>query len=163
MKTTILTIIAALSGFSLVGCASLDRKMKQSDGFGEFALALCGREQPNICAIKLIPGCYGKVATGHVRKDARGVYVSGYVEKAGPGGVTATWSHIDVVVLDAKGRQVKKTTTKFFPSEVPASQRGVAGRSRYFVRLPSEPSNGSTIEVSFHPAAMSECESVRKM
>lgn len=162
MKNMILAIMAAFVGLSLTGCATADSKLAQSDGLGEFAMALAGRGQTDIYPVERISGGSGKIATGHARKDAHGVFVTGYVEKLGPGWVTAAWSHVDVVVLDSKGRPSQKATTKFFPSTVPNTQRGITGRSRYFVRLPSTPPAGSTVQVAFHQTPMSQCESGQK-
>jgi hypothetical protein len=163
MKTTLLSIMTTLVGISLCGCASLDHKVAQPKGIGELIMPPGGREQTDLYPVERISNGSGRIATGHVRKDARGVYVAGYVEKMGPGFVTAAWSHIDVVVLDPKGSPTQKVTTKFFPSDIPTTQRGITGRSRYFVRLPSTPPTGSTVQVAFHKTPMSQCESGQKL
>lgn len=163
MKTTLFIIIAAFGGLSFTGCAKADSKRAQIDGFGELAMALSGRGQKDIYPVERISGGSGKIATGHARKDEHGVLVSGYVEKLGPGGVTAAWSHVDVVVMDSKGRPLQKVATKFFPSDVPNTQRGITGRSRYSVRLPFPPPAGSTVQIAFHPTPLAQCESGQRL
>jgi hypothetical protein len=158
VKYTAIAIIAAFSGFSLVGCASLNPKLAHSDGLVGFVMSLGGHEHRDAFPIKLTSGASGRPATGHVLKDAHGIYVWGYVEKLGPGSVTAAWSHIDIVVLDSKNQPLQKITTRFAPAEIPASQRGIAGRSRYFVQLPSVPPPDSSIEITFHAQALPLCD-----
>lgn len=162
MKTTLLAIIAACGGLLFTGCAQADTGLAPTDGLGEFALALAGREPRDLYPVERISGGSGKIATGHARKDVRGVLVSGYVEKLGPGEVTAAWSHVDVVVLDSKGRPSQRVATRFFPTEVPSTQRGITGRSGYSVILPSLPPVGSTVQVAFHQTPITQCESAQK-
>jgi hypothetical protein len=76
----------------------------------------------------------------------------------GAGWVTTAWSHVDVIVLDSKSRHLQSLATKFFPSTVPETQRGIRGRSSYFVRLPTVPPVGSTIIVAFHQVPIIQCE-----
>jgi len=163
MKTTVFTIIAAFGSLAFVGCATAGSKLTQVDSRGEFAMAQDVHAQKNSYHVERISGGSGKIATGHARKDAQGVLVAGYVEKLGPGGVTAAWSHVDVIVLDSTGRRLQKVATKFFPSEVPNTQRGIIGRSRYNVRLPTTPPAGSTVQVAFHQKPISQCESEQEL
>lgn len=159
MKNTFKTIALIIS-LSLCGCADLGRKLTHSDGLIDFAMALSGHEQLNAYPVERVStNGAGRLATPHARKDAHGIFVSGRVEKGfSPGWVTTAWSHIDVVVLDSKGRVTQGIATTFFPSEIPASQRGITGRSSYSVRLPSMPQTGSTITVAFHHVPLSQCE-----
>jgi hypothetical protein len=100
----------------------------------------------------------GEIITAHARKDSRGAFVFGYVGKQfGAGWVTTAWSHVDVVVLDSKNRHLQSIATNFFPSTVSNTQRGIRGRSSYFVRLPSMPPAGSKIIVAFHEVPIYQC------
>jgi hypothetical protein len=123
-------------------------------------MALNGHEQIDAYPIeRLSTNGSGRIATAHAGKDAHGVFVSGRVEKGfSLGWVTTAWSHIDVIILDSKGRVTQGIATNFFPSNIPASQRGITGRSSYSVRLPSVPPGGSTIRVGFHHVPISKCD-----
>ena len=158
MKTITLRIFTAVVGLFLVGCADLAPKFATSDGLIDFILAVSGNEQIDAYPTERISSGSGEIITAHARKDARGAYVFGEVGKQfGAGWVTAAWSHIDVIVLDPKSRHLQSLATRFFPSTVPATQRGIRGRSSYFVRLPSVPPAGSTIIVAFHQVPIFQC------
>jgi hypothetical protein len=157
---TIITLktIAAVVGLSLVGCADLARKFATSDGLIDFMLAVSGYEQMDAYPTERISRGEGEIITAHARKDSRGAFVFGDVGKQyGAGWVTTAWSHVDVIVLDPKSRHLQSLATRFFPSTVPETQRGIRGRSSYFVRLPSVPPAGSTIIVAFQQVRMLQC------
>ena len=151
MKIITLKIFAIVVGLSLIGCADLERKFATSDGLIDFILAVSGYEQIDAYPAERISRGEGEIITAHARKDSRGAFVFGDVGKQyGADWVTAAWSHVDVIVLDPKSRHLKSLATRFFPSTVPETQRGIRGRSSYFVRLPFLPPAGSTIVVAFH-------------
>lgn len=148
-------LFAAL--MSLGGCAEFRRQLSASDDLIDVLGALNGHDQTNAYPVELVSQGSGRIATGHARKDAGGVLVSGYVEKRGPGFVSAAWSHVDVVVRNPQRRVLVAFATRFFPSDIPNTQRGIKGRSRYVVRLPFEPPVGSTIKMAFHDVPISQC------
>jgi hypothetical protein len=159
MKTITLKIIVAVVGLSLAGCADLPRKFATSDGLIDFILAVGGYEQIDAYPTERISQGEGEIITAHARKDSRGAFVFGDVGKQyGAGWVTTAWSHVDVIVLDSKSRHPQSLATRFFPSTVPETQRGMRGRSSYFVRLRFLPPAGSTIIVAFHQVPISQCE-----
>jgi hypothetical protein len=161
MKTITLGIFTAAVGLLPVGCADLARKFATSDGLIDFILAVSGSEQIDAYPTERISQGEGEIITAHARKDARGSYVFGEVGKQfGAGWVTTAWSHVDVIVSDSKSRHLQSLATTFFPSTVPETQRGIRGRSSYFVRLPSVPPAGSTIIVAFHQVPIIHCEYV---
>ena len=158
MKIITLEIIAAVLGLSLVGCADLERKFATSDGLIDFIFAVSGYQQIDAYPVERISHGEGEIITAHAIKDSRGAFVFGNVGKRyGASWVTTAWSHVDVIVLDSKGRHLQSLATRFFPSTVPETQRGIRGRSSYFVRLPSVPPAGSTIIVAFHQVPISQC------
>jgi hypothetical protein len=151
MKIITVKMIAAVVGLLLVGCVDLARKFATSDGLIDFMLAVSGYKQIDAYPVERISQGEGEIITAHARKDSRGAFVFGDVGKqSGAGWVTTAWSHVDVVVLDPKGEHLQNLATRFFPSTVPETQRGIRGRSSYFVRLASVPPAGSTIIVAFH-------------
>jgi hypothetical protein len=159
MKIMTLKIIAAVLGLSLVGCADLERKFATSDGLIDFIFAVSGYEQIDAYPVERISRGEGEMITAHARKDSRGAFVFGNVgTRYGAGWVTTAWSHVDVIVLDSKGRHFQSLATRFFPSTLPETQRGMRGRSSYFVRLPFVPTAGSTIIVAFHQVPIFQCE-----
>ena len=159
MKTITLRIFTAVVGLLLVGCADLAGKFATSDGLIDFILAVSGNEQIDAYPTERISRGEGEIITAHARKDARGAYVFGEVGKQfGAGWVTTAWSHVDVIVLDSKNLYLQGLATRFFPSTVPATQRGIKGRSSYFVRLPSVPPAGSTIIVAFDQVPTIQCK-----
>lgn len=158
MKIITLKIVAAVLGLSLVGCADLAQKFATSDGLIDFILAVSGDEQIDAYPAERISRGEGEIITAHARKDSRGAFVFGEVGKQyGAGWVTTAWSHVDVIVLDSKGRHLQSLATRFFPSTVPETLRGIKGRSSYLVRLRSVPPAGSTIIVAFHQVPMLQC------
>jgi hypothetical protein len=159
IKSSTFKIIAAVIALSLVGCADLERKFATSDGLIDFILAVSGYEQIDAYPAERISRGEGEIITAHARKDSRGAFVFGDVGKRyGADLVTTAWSHVDVIVLDPKNQHLKSLATRFFPSTVPETQRGIRGRSSYFVRLPSLPPAGSTIVVAFHQVPIIQCE-----
>ena len=159
MKTITLKIIVTVVGLSLAGCADLPRKFATSDGLIDFILAISGYEQIDAYPTECVSRGEGEIITAHARKDSRGAFVFGDVGKQfGAGWVTTAWSHVDVVVLDPKGEHLQNLATRFFPSTVPETQRGIRGRSSYFVRLPYVQPAGSTIIVAFHQDQIIQCE-----
>lgn len=159
MKIITLRIIVAVVGLSLAGCADLERKFAKADGLIDFILAVSGYEQIDAYPTERISRGGGEIITAHARKDSRGTFIFGDVGKQfGAGWVTTAWSHVDVIVLDPKSRHLQSMATRFFPSTVPETQRGIIGRSSYFVRLPSLPPAGSTIVVAFHEVPIIQCE-----
>ena len=158
MKSITLKIVAAVVGLSLVGCADLARKFATSDGLIDFILAVSGYEQIDAYPTERISRGEGEIITAHARKDSRGAFVFGDVGKQfGAAWVTTASSHVDVIVSDSKSRHLQNIATRFFPSTVPETQRGIRGRSSYFVRLPSVPPAGSTIIVAFHQVPIFQC------
>jgi hypothetical protein len=158
MKNITLKTIAAVLGLSLTGCADLARKFATSDGLIDFIFAVSGYEQIDAYPTERISRGEGEIITAHARKDSRGAFVFGDVGKQyGAGWVTTAWLHLDVMVLDSESRNLQSLATRFFPSTVPETQRGIRGCSSYFVRLPSVPPAGSTIIVAFHRIPIFQC------
>jgi hypothetical protein len=158
MKIITVKMIAAVVGLLLVGCVDLARKFARFDGLIDFMLAVSGYEQIDAYPVERISQGEGEILTAHARKDSRGAFVFGDVGKRyGAGWVTTAWSHVDVVVLDPKGEHLQNLSARFFPSTVPETQRGIRGRSSYFVRLPSVPPVGATIIVRFHEVPIFQC------
>ncbi len=157
MRKSAIYILATEAVLLLCGCTNFMRKLSQSDSALDFAMALSGREHTEAFPVQLQSRGAGRIATGHVHKDAKGLLIFGTVEKRGPGWVSAAWSHVDVVVVDGSGRVLSARSTKFSPSWVPSTQRGIVGRSRYFVGLSSIPPLGSFIQVTFHQQPIARC------
>jgi hypothetical protein len=159
MKSITLKIFVAVGGLSLVGCADLARKFATSDGLIDFIFAVSCHEQIDAYPTERISRGEGEIITAHAQKDSRGAFVFGTLGKQyGAGWVTTAWSHIDVIVFNSKSRHLQSFPTRFFPSTVPEAQRGIRGRSSYFVRLPTVPPAGSTIIVAFHQVPIIQCE-----
>ena len=157
MKIVTLKMVAAVLGLSLVGCADLAWKFV-TDGLIDSIFAVSGYEQIDAYPVERISRGEGEIITAHARKDSRGAFVFGELgHEYGAGWVSTAWSHVDVIVLDSKGRHLQSLATRFFPSTVPETQREIRGRSSYFVRLPSVPPAGSTIIVAFHQVPISQC------
>lgn len=100
-----------------------------------------------------------EVTSVHLRLVRGGVVVSGRVERAfgyGYPGPDAE-SHLDVNVLNPRGRFVGRTATTYLPRPIPVTYRGVPGRSTYAVRLPVTPVAGDTVRVSHHQARLEDC------
>lgn len=150
-------ILATGAALSFCGCATFVHNLSQSDDFLDFAMALRGHEHIEAFPLQLKSRGSGLIATGHAHKDAKGILISGAVEKRGPGWISAAWSHVDVVVIDQHGRVTNALSTKFSPSWVLSTPRGVVGRSRYSVRLSPVPPSGSLIQVAFHEETIARC------
>jgi hypothetical protein len=158
LKNNTFKIIAAAVSLSLVGCADFTRKLARSDGLIDFLMVLSGHEQIDAYPVERISSGGGEIITAHAQKDSHDAFVFGYVGKqSGAGWVTTAWSHVDIVVLDSKGQHLQSIVNSYFPSTVPETQRGIRGRSSYFVRLPSVPPAGSTIIVAFHQVPIFHC------
>ncbi|HEV7404945.1 MAG TPA: hypothetical protein VGO11_18525 [Chthoniobacteraceae bacterium] len=99
--------------------------------------------------IELGTGGAGQVASARLTRYADHVLVSGTVKN---------WSmmhnatgHIEVLVLDRRGREVARVTAHILPREVPATIRGLTGSSSFAVPLPTEPPPSGRLRVLFLP------------
>jgi hypothetical protein len=158
MKRSTFKIIAAVVGLLLIGCADLARKFATSDGLIDFILAISGYEQIDAYPTERVRRERAK-SSPLMRERIRAVHLFSvtWANSSAPGWVSTAWPHVDVVVLDSKSRHLQSIATRFFPSTVPNTQRGIRGRSSYFVRLPSMPPPGSTILVAFHEVSIFQC------
>jgi hypothetical protein len=98
----------------------------------------------------------GEIATARAVAADEGVVVRGSIKKrAGAGWVSATSSHVDIIVLNAKREIAQTQTTTFSPPEVPATMRGIDGRSRYSA-ITQRPKQDSLNRIVFHNMPRSE-------
>jgi hypothetical protein len=149
-----LTTVLAL-GFTLAGCASpLAQRAQRADGLLGFIFDYPG---PDLVPVERVSKAGGEIATAHAVADGSQLRVSGLVRKGGmhdpPYG-----SHIDVLLLSARGKVIASTATDYFPRPIPRQHsRGGMGNSHYVARLPAIPPPGSTVQVIFHGAKQSDC------
>jgi hypothetical protein len=142
---------------ALSGCANW-KQVAHADGPLDLAMALVGKAKPDVAPIERISHGGGAIATARAVAYDGGVLVRGSVRKASFGWGTTSYSHVDVVVLDAKRRVLGGIATKYFPSEIPNTSRGEEGRSRFSVRLSRALPPGATIQVVFHNSPVRQCE-----
>ncbi len=139
---------------ALSACSSpLAQRAQRADGLLGFIFDYPG---PDILPVERISKAGGNIATAHATEENGQLRVSGLVSKAGlhepPYG-----SHIDVFVLDARGKVSASTATTYFPRNFPRRIRGNMGNSHYVARFPAIPPAGSTVQVVFHGAKATDC------
>ena len=116
-----------------------------------------GRAQPNVAPIEKGTTGAGEIATARAVAAGGGVLVRGSVKKrAGAGWVSAAYSHVDIIVLNAKREITQTQTTTFSPPDVPATMRGIEGRSHYSAII-QRPERDSVIRIVFHNVPRREC------
>lgn len=140
----------------VAGCSSpLAQRAQRADGLIGFIFDQPGAD---IVAVERAPSPFGKVATAHATPDRNGgLRVSGLVRREGI--VEPRYgAHVDILVLDARGKVMASTATEYLPREIPRPIRGSFGQSHYAARFSELPSPGSTVQVRFHAARLAECE-----
>lgn len=147
--------VATACAISAAGCSStLTQRAQNADGMLGF---IFGSPGPDVVPVERISKAGGEIATAHAVADGPGLRVSGLVRKAGLH-QPSRGSHIDVLVIDARGATTAAVATDYFPRPIPRQHsRGSMGNSHYAVRLPSLPPAGSTVRVIFHGTSKAEC------
>ena len=147
--------VACILVVALSGCStSLARRARNADGLLGFIFGYPG---PDIVPVERVSRADGRIVSAHAVADGPVLRVSGLVAKAGllppPRG-----SHVDILVLDARGNVTAAVTADYLPREIPRRHRSSMGYSRYFMRLPFVPPPGSKVQVIFHGTPDARCE-----
>ena len=72
------------------------------------------------------------------------------------------WSHVDVLVMDRRGKVLESAMTSYLPRDIPGGQRRRFPQSHFTARLKVLPPAGATVKVSFHePGAVCRARTVR--
>ena len=98
----------------------------------------------------------GRIATAQVRAYRTGVFVSGRVERQSVGN-PPPWSHVDVLVLNRRGKVIESATVNYLPRDIPHGQRGGFPQSHFTARLKALPPAGATVKVAFQAASRADC------
>ncbi len=138
---------ACVFAISLSGCTTpIARRAQNADGLLGFIFGYPG---PDIVPVERVSRAGGDIVTAHAVADGATLRVSGLVSKAGmhppPYG-----SHIDVFILDARGKITAAVATDYLPRQIPRRIRDSMGYSHYVARLPFLPRPGSKVQVVFH-------------
>lgn len=151
--STLRSIGSALLLFA-AGCSSpVAQRAQRADGLLGFVFDSPGR---NIVPVERFSTNGGTVVTAHATASETQLRVSGIVRRGSaeppPG------SHIDVLVLDARGHITATAATEFLPHPPPhPSSRYGPGNAHYSARFPLIPANGSTVRVVFHGISKRQC------
>lgn len=135
--------------------SSLAQRAQRADGLLGFIFDSPG---PDIVPVERVSRDGGRVTTAHATAAGNELRVAGIVRKADivqpPLG-----AHIDVFVVDYKGRVTAGVATDYFPRPLRhSSSRYGPANSHYSVRLRVIPAVGSTVRVVFHGVSKTECE-----
>ena len=153
----LVTTLVALTACALLSCQNLKRA-DQADGLLDFVLIATARGQPNVAPIERATTGGAEVVTVRALASGSHALVRGSLEKqARPGWVSAAFSHVDVIVLNSNRRITETEVVSFFPSEIPATLRGVRGRSHFSTTI-RQPPAGSLIRVVFHNVPRKQCQ-----
>lgn len=150
--------IATLLAGLLAGCSSpLAQRAKRADGLLGFIF-----DQPgvDVVPVERIQSRAGEVATAHATPERGGLRVSGLVRRNSivepPHG-----AHVDVFIVDVRGKIIATTAAEYFPRNIPRRIRGSFGQSHYVAHFPVLPPPGATVQVRFHAAPKADCEHAR--
>lgn len=150
-----LTLVLALA-LTVAGCNSpLGQRAQRADGLMGFVSDSPG---PDSVRVQRVSKGGGEIVTAHAVADGAHLRVSGLVRKAGmhqpPYG-----SHVDVLVVDARGHTTAAVATDYFPRSIPRqTSRGSMGNAHYVTRFPFVPHAGSSVRVILHGTPKSKCE-----
>lgn len=98
------------------------------------------------------------IQSAHAKWYGDRVLVSGYVQrKFGYSYPGPMHSHLDLIVLDAKGRSLSTSTTNYLPRTIPINYRGSIGRASYAEYLPIRPPVDATVRVLHDQRSIKEC------
>ncbi|MFO1486379.1 MAG: hypothetical protein U1F71_23655 [Verrucomicrobiaceae bacterium] len=131
------------------------RQAQRSDGLIGFVLGAERMELP--VTVEKVSSVDGTIVSAHVHSIGSGAVVFGSVQRHAlqnpPLG-----SHVDVIVLDARGKAVERHAVEYLPRDLPSGQRTCFLQSRYTVRLASRPPPESSVKIIFHGAPRSGCD-----
>ena len=136
------------------------QRAQRADGLMGFIFDYPG---PDIVPVERVSKAGGEIATAHAVADENDLRVSGLVRTVSlhqplPG------SHIDVLVIDARGTTTAAVNTDHFLRPIPrrASRAGMAN-AHYLARLPFIPRAGSKVRVVFHGTPKAKCQIPRQL
>ena len=141
---------------TVAGCSTpLNQRAQCADGLLGFIFDSPGLD---LVPVERVSKAGGQIATAHAVADGKGLRVSGFVRKAGVG-EPPHGSHLDVLIVDARGDTTAAVATDYFPRPIPRqTSRGGMGHAHYSTRLPFVPHAGSTVRVVFHGTSKAKCE-----
>lgn len=140
---------------ALAGCSSpVTQRAQRADGLLGF---IFDRPGADVVPIERISSRAGEVATAHATADGPGLRVSGLVRRNSI--VEPRFgAHVDVFIVDARGKTIASTAADYLPRTIPRRVRGSFGQSHYTARFPSFPPPGSSVRVRFHAMRKADCE-----
>lgn len=148
--------VAVAVGLVASGCASpIAQRAQRADGLLGFIFDQPGAD---IVPVERVQSHSGQVATAHATPDRRGgLRVSGLVRR---NSIVQPrhGAHVDVFIVDARGKIIASTATDYLPRQIPRAIRGGFGQSHYTARIPTLPPAGATVQVRFHSGRIAECE-----
>lgn len=131
------------------------QQAQRSDGLIDFVLGGARRELP--VTVEKVSDEGGTIISAHVRSSGTGTMVFGLVGRHSLFN-PPTGSHVDVVVLNARGEAIEGTAVDYLPRELPSGRRTGFSYSRYSVSLASKPPPGASVKIVFHGAPKSGCD-----
>ncbi|MBS0657780.1 MAG: hypothetical protein JSR82_05965 [Verrucomicrobia bacterium] len=143
----------AVLGLGLPGCTTaMAQRAENSDGLFDFLFA---RPRTELALpVERISSSGGTVETAHVNVYGREAYVTGLIGRGFH--EAAIGSHLDVEVINPRGKIAQSQVVNFLPAQIPSGRRGNS-YSRYATRLQAIPPPGSSLRVTFHNDAKSMC------
>lgn len=154
MKVSVRVCLATVLAGLLAGCSSpIAQRAQRADGLLGFIFDQPGAD---VVPVERMQSRAGEVATAHATLERGGLRVSGLVRRNSivepPHG-----AHVDVVVVDSRGKIIASAATDYLPRSIPRRIRGSFGQSHYVAHFPAPPP-GSTVQVRFHAARKADCE-----
>lgn len=142
----------------LAGCSTtVARKAQHTEGLIAFLGAL-GRESDEVVIpIECVAGREGYIVTANVSTSEHGLVVHGLVRRMSFSD-PAFGAHVDVLLLNARGKIIESVATSYWPQQIPHGSRNAFPQSRYSVPLITKtPPSGATLKVVFHDESKSSC------
>ncbi len=129
MMPTVTMIIA--SAFFLVACAA--RTVPPS--------------APGELAVIILPATDVQIFQTTARQDDGSVYVEGKIQRKMPRRRVIPKGHVDIAIVDEKGKTLQQISTTISPEVIPSSH---GMKSSFMARIPVIAPPGSFISVKFH-------------
>lgn len=111
------------------------------------ATAIKSPQAPGTLAVIILPVPDVQIVQTSARQEEGGVYVEGKIQRVMPRRRVIQAGHVDIAVVDEKGKTLRQIPTKYSPEIIPRSH---GMKSSFTALIPMMPPPGSFISVKFH-------------
>lgn len=102
---------------------------------------------PGALTVKILPAASVRIVQTSARQDGANVVIDGHVQREKVHGRMIPTGHVDIALLDEKGKTIQAIFTRVTPEILPR-MHGV--KSSFMAQIPVMAPKGSVVRVKFH-------------